>query len=243
MAADPKRTPDTLKLIKFGEDIWLVSGPTLLVAGFPYPTRMVIIRLSDGSLFIWSPIVLPDEASFEAITELGPVAYIVAPNGLHYSSLRLWKVWFPDAKFFAPPGFPKGRLDLTFDGELADTAPSAWAQDIDQVLVGGNLITTEVVFFHKASRTTIFCDLIQHFRPSDHQGWRATVARLDLLNGPEPAVPRKFRLAFVDRPAARAVLGRILAWPTENVVFAHGAPIKGEGKAFLDRAFQWLLHT
>ena len=41
-------------LQSFGDDIWLADGPIAGVAGFDYPTRMAIIRLSGGALFIWS---------------------------------------------------------------------------------------------------------------------------------------------------------------------------------------------
>lgn len=56
----------------------------------------------------------------------------------------------------------------------------------------------------------------------------------------EPAVPRKFRVAFTDRHAARQSLERILAWPTDRVIMAHGPLIAKDGQAFLRRAFRWL---
>lgn len=36
---------------KFATDIWLAEGPVASFHGFPYPTRMVLIRLADGALF------------------------------------------------------------------------------------------------------------------------------------------------------------------------------------------------
>jgi hypothetical protein len=104
----------------------------------------------------------------------------------------------------------------------------------------GNLITTEVVFFHRESGTVIFADLIQHFGPTWFAGWRAVVARLDLMTGPEPETPRKFRNAFVDRRRARAALQQILAWPAQRVLMAHAPPVESGGQAFIRRAFRWL---
>jgi hypothetical protein len=80
------------------------------------------------------------------------------------------------------------------------------------------------VFFHRQSRTVLFTDLIQHFGPAWFTGWRAVVAKLDLMVAPEPQVPRKFRTAFVNRRAARAALTRILAWPAKRVLMAHCRP-------------------
>lgn len=108
------------------------------------------------------------------------------------------------------------------------------------MVVRGNMITTEVVFFHRRSRTVIFTDLIQHFRAGWFTGWRALVARLDLMVADEPSVPRKFRAAFVDRPAARVAIRRILTWPSEKVLMAHGAPVAHGGQTFIARAFHWL---
>lgn len=42
----------------FGEDIWIGDGPVASVAGFVYPTRMIVIHLSDGSILLWSPIAM-----------------------------------------------------------------------------------------------------------------------------------------------------------------------------------------
>jgi hypothetical protein len=226
-------------LQRFGDEIWIADGPTVVTAGFRYPTRMAVIRLSDGALFVWSPIALPSELR-AAVDALGPVRHIVAPNSLHHLFLGDWRAAYPDARLYAPPGLRKRRKDIVFDDDLDDAAPPDWSGEIDQIAVRGNLITTEIVFFHRKSRTVIFTDLIQHFEPGWFTGWRALVARLDLMTSAEPAVPRKFRRAFFNRAAARAALRRILAWPAEKVLMAHGAPIESDGHAFIARAFAWL---
>jgi hypothetical protein len=231
--------PTTLQ--QFGDEIWTASGPNVAVAGFSYPTRMVVMRLSEGALFVWSPIALSDSLRL-AIDTLGPVRYVVAPNALHHLFIGEWRRAYPGAKLYAAPGLRTRRRDITFDGDLEDAPPLEWSGEIDQVVVRGNWITTEVVFFHRQSRTVIFTDLIQHFDGAWFKGWRAVIARLDLLTARAPTVPRKFRIAFVHRGAARDALFRVLAWPIENVLMAHAAPIERDGHAAVARAFQWLLH-
>ena len=108
------------------------------------------------------------------------------------------------------------------------------------MIVRGNLITTEVVFFHKASGTVIFTDLIQQFPRGFHSGWRAVVARLDLMVNDRPTVPRKFRAAFIGRKAAREALHRIKDWPAERVIMAHGPTVTRDAKGLIERAFDWL---
>lgn len=224
----------------FAENIWLVGGPTTEVFGFRYPTRTVIIRLSDGGLFVWSPTNLTDELR-SSVDALGDVRFLVAPNSLHHLFLGEWREAYPAAKLYAPPGLRHRRKDLTFDADLDDMPPPEWSRDIDQVVVRGNLITTEVAFFHYASRTAIFTDLIQHLDPSALAGWRAQVARFDLMAGPQPETPRKFRIAFFNRGAARKAIRHALAWPTARVVMAHAVPVEHEGQAFLVRVFGWLV--
>ncbi len=227
-------------LKEFGPEIWLANGPTLTAAaGFHYPTRMAVIRLTNGELVVWSPIELSD-ALRAAVQALGTVRYLAPPNSLHHTFLGDWQRAYPEAGVFAPPGLREKRKDIRFDGDFSDAPIAAWAGEIETAILRGNRITTEVVFFHCRSGTTIFTDVIQSFPPDWFAGWRALVARMDLMVAKEPSVPRKFRVAFTDRRAAREALRRILAWPTKKVLMAHGPPIIDDGQAFLRRAFRWL---
>jgi hypothetical protein len=223
----------------FGQEIWTADGPEVAVLGFRYPTRMAIIRLPDGGLFVWSPIRLTDSLRAE-VDAVGPVRHIVAPNSLHHLFLAEWKRACPEARVYAPPGLRKKRGDIVFDADLGRTPNPDWDGEINQVLMHGNLITAEVVFFHVRSGTVLFTDLIQQIPASLLSGWRAMVAKLDLMTGPEPSVPRKFRVAFTNRRAARDSLEHILAWPAEKVLMAHGSPVEKDAPAFLRRAFGWL---
>ncbi|WP_188762259.1 DUF4336 domain-containing protein [Sandarakinorhabdus glacialis] len=227
-------------LRQFGEEIWTADGPTVSVAGFRYPTRMIVIRLSDGALFVWSPTALSSELQV-AIDRLGPVRYIVAPNTLHHMFVGEWQTAYPAAKSHAVPALRTKRPDLKWDRDLEDVPGTEWSNQIDQVVVGGNRITTEVVFFHHQSCTAIFADLIQHFEPGWFSGWRAIVAKLDFLTAIRPTVPRKLRMTVRDRSAARNAVLRILTWPTVAVLTAHGAPITRDGRDAIVHAFDWLL--
>ena len=200
---------------------------------------MAIIRLANNELFVWSPVPLSEELRDET-DALGNVRYLVAPNSLHHLYVSEWKAAYPDAVICATGELKKKRPDLGIGAELDDEPISGWAGEIDQVLMRGNLITTETVFFHRKSGTALFTDLLQQLPKGRFSGWRGMIAKLDLMTEPEPAVPRKFRVAFTDRKAARAALDRIVPWPAEKVVMAHGTPVTGSGRAFLFRAFDWL---
>jgi hypothetical protein len=227
-------------LEQFGHEIWIADGSEVAVIGFHYPTRMAVIRLSGGGLFLWSPIPLTDRVRAE-VDGLGEVCHIVAPNSLHHLFVPEWKRAYPSAKVYTPPGLREKRRDIEFDDDLGNVPIPDWAGEIDQALMLGNVITTEVVFFHVKSGTVLFTDLIQQFPANWFSGWRAFIAKIDLMVAPEPSVPRKFRVAFTNRRAARASLERILAWPAKKVLMAHGTPVTEDGNAFMGRAFGWLI--
>ena len=41
-------------LTPFGQDIYFADGPSVSFYGFPYSTRMAVIRLSTGKVRVWS---------------------------------------------------------------------------------------------------------------------------------------------------------------------------------------------
>lgn len=228
-------------LKEFGQEIWIAEGSDVVAAlGFHYPTRMVVIRLAGGALFVWSPVELTDSPR-AAIDALGEVRYLIAPSTLHDRFIADWKRAYPSAQTCAAPELAAKRTDIAFDIELAGAPAADWPVEIDYVVMQGNALTSEVVFFHRPSRTVIFTDLIQQFPVGWFSGWRAMVAKWDLMLGSEPSVPRKFRVASTDRRAARAALERILAWPVEKVLMAHGTPVTEGARAYLRRAFGWLM--
>ncbi len=228
-------------LREFGREIWTAEGSEVVaMLGFRYPTRMAVVRLPGGNLFVWSPVALTDAIRAE-VDALGKVGYLVAPNALHHLFVADWKQAYPGARLYAAPGLREKRKDLSIENELDGTSVPEWSGQIEYVVVRGNAITSEAVFFHIESGTVIFTDLIQQLPSRWFSGWRAIVAKWDLMLGAEPSVPRKFRLAFTDRRTARASIARILAWPAEKVLMAHGTPVTRDGQAFLRRAFRWLI--
>jgi hypothetical protein len=228
------------QLLQFGPEIWAADGPVTSFHGFPYPTRMAVIRLSDGNLFVWSPVALTDSLA-ASVNALGPVRHLVSPNALHHLFVGQWKSAYPAARLYGTRRLRRKRLGLSFDAELSDASDPEWAADIEQVVVHGSFALTEVVFFHRGSRTVLFADLIQNFPPDWFKGWRGFLARHGGIVAPNPGAPCDWRASFINRRAARNSLGKVLAWPIERVLIAHGDPPTGHGAAFVHRAFTWLV--
>lgn len=226
-------------LAEFGPSIYTAEGPTVSFYGFPYPTRMAVVRLSDGSAWVWSPVALSDELA-RAVEDIGPVQHIVSPNKIHHLFLAEWGTRWPEAKVYAPPGLAQRKPELRFDAELGDEADPAWAADIDQTIFRGSLAMEEVAFFHRASRTAIICDLIQRHPASSTKGWKGMLMRLDSLVGKNGSTPREWRATFLRRGPARDARDRVLAWGAERLLIAHGECAQTDATAIISRALRWI---
>lgn len=222
-----------------GDDIWLAEGPTVSFLSFPYPTRMAVVRLPSGGLWIWSPIELTDPLAHE-VEALGHVAHLVSPNKIHHLFMGQWQERYPDAALWASPGLPRRRPELCVRGVLGDEAPEAWRGIIDQVVMRGSFAVTEVLFHHRPSRVTLVCDLIQKLDPETTTGFKGAILRANGLVGPDGSTPKEWRLSFVRRAQARRARDEALGWDTEQLVIAHGFWIRRDGRRVLRRDLAWL---
>lgn len=233
------------RLESIGPEIWLSDGPVVDFFGFPYSTRMVIVRLTSGALWVWSPIALDPELEAE-VRALGPVAHLISPNKLHHLYLGAWQKAFAEATMWGLPSVQTKRGDLEFDGTLDETPPEEWREVIDQVVFSGSPFMDECVFFHRPSRTAIFADLSENFsrevlaHDQRWSWWKRIVARLWHITEPFGMAPLEWRLSFLNRQKARAALDKIESWQAEQVVMAHGQWVREHGATFIERSFRWL---
>ena len=226
-------------LQEFAQSLYVAEGPTVSFYGFPYPTRMAVVRLSDGSAWVWSPVALTD-GLVESVESIGPVRFIVSPNKIHHLFLSEWASRWPDARLYAPPGLAKRKPELKFDAELGDTADPAWAADIDQVIFHGSIAMKEVVFFHRQSSCAIVCDLIQRHSEAGMTGWKGALMRLDSLVGEHGSTPREWRASFVGRKAARSAREKLLSWKPERLLIAHGECAQTGASEIIADSLSWI---
>ncbi len=226
-------------LEEFGPSLYLADGPTVSFYGFPYPTRMAIARLADGSAWVWSPIALTAELE-RAVDAIGPVRQIVSPNKIHHLFLAEWARRWPDARLHSPPGLARRKPELRFHAELGDVADPAWADEIDQTIFRGSFALEEVAFFHRPSRTAIVGDLVQRHDPARLGGLKGMLMRLDGLVGERGSAPRELRASFLRRGPARAARTKVLGWKPERLVIAHGACAREDATGILARALDWI---
>lgn len=205
----------------------------------PFETRMTIIKLSDDSLWVHSPITL-NTGLRQQIDELGTVRNMVAPNMFHHLSLGDWSDKYPKANIWAAPGLEKKRKDLEFTGVLQDNPESLWKNDIDQCYFQGSFVLNEVVFLHKVSKTLILTDLIQNHDPEKDNWFWKLVKKMNGALAPNGGVPKDLKLTIRKKQLAGQSLDRILGWDFDKIIISHGLCIRENAKTRLTEIFSWL---
>jgi hypothetical protein len=239
-------------LIEVASNIWTIEADDFVYfrppmqPRYPYPYRTVVIRLDDGSLFIHSPIRLTPDIRAD-IDALGTAKYVVSPNHIHHLHMGDWSQAYPDARLYASPRLAQKRKDLTFYKTLSTNTPEPeWAGQIEQCVFGSDEGRAgwcdEIAFFHRASRTAIFADMIMDFDPAI----LTPVARVTTRwNQMYRHTPRGMQFAHIfGRASLRRSLETVRAWEPEHVTIAHSPWLCLDGKQqvaeFLDSAFDWL---
>jgi hypothetical protein len=141
---------------------------------------------------------------------------------------------------FAAPGVadrvPAVRPARTLPAE----APESWRRDVElEAFVAPNGFT-EAVLFHRPSSTLVLTDLAFHLTSFasgfDRLVWRA----FGVPAGFGPSRSARWTL-LRDRDAVRPFLRRLLEWPFERIVVAHGDPIERSGREVFRRAYAAML--
>jgi hypothetical protein len=243
-AHEPYAPLGTLKAVADG--LWIVDGPEIgmraLGLTIPFPTRMTVARLPDGTLWLHSPIEWTADLG-RSLEALGPIRHLVAPNTLHYWFLPDWSRHYPQARTYGPAALERtARRPVRLDETLSDSPPEAWKASFDQCVVAGRLLT-EVDFFHRPSRTLILTDLIENFEPKRVRPqllrW---LVRASGAAAPDGKAPIDMQLGFAgNRKAVRKAVQRMIGWAPDRIVLAHGLCYPANGTAELRRAFRWVL--
>lgn len=221
-------------LSPFVDNIWTDTRKVKFF-GVETGTRMTIVRLTDGGLFVLSPVAL-DEDTRRAVDTLGEVRAVVAPSIFHHLYVGSWMAAYPKAVFAACPGLEWKRTDLAFTCVLGDLPHSIWTKDLEQVYFSARR-ENELDFFHKPSGTLLCTDALLNLSTHPLRSTRF-VARL--MGNSAPGVGWMEPLMVRDRKLARRQVDRMLAWDFDRIILAHGALIERNGKEVLRSAYAWL---
>jgi len=227
--------PSVALFSELAPNLWTLKQ-SLRLFGVDLGTRMTVARLDDGALWVHSPVSL--EVVRDALSGLGEVNHVIAPNRFHHLSIGDYES-LPTAKLFIAPGLAKKRPELRVDAELDSSCPAAWDEAFEAELFGGAPMLSETVFFHRSSRTLIACDLVFNICAESAPSARFAFRCLGAYNRLGPTLVE--RLLIRDRKAARRSLEKILDWPFERVLMAHGEVAAGtEVRERIRDAYRWL---
>lgn len=212
-------------------DIGIVDGPFeyLTIVGvrlpLPFTTRMTIVRLTNGDLFLHSPIKFNDRLATE-LQALGTIRHLVSPNQFHYAHIGEWAKAFPEATAWASPRVRERararHIDIDFTRDLDADPPAEWRRELDQTLFPGGYFK-EFIFLHKASKTLILTDTIINLELDKiTEPWR-TATKLSGMYHPHGQIFFGMRLALLlQRRKAKAAFGKIHSWQPQRILLSHG---------------------
>lgn len=210
-------------LVQHAPHLWSVESPVPGIPGGSFPRRMMVVRLSDGSLLLHNGVPL-DDAGLALLRDLGRPSILVIPNAFHCidahavrerlglrvlcpaaCAAQVGSVVQVDGHLDALPADPRLRfvpLDGTRNGEgvlfVADGSGAAAS-----LLVGDCLLN------------------VPHL-----PGFWGLVWRLAGFTGDARCGPVWLKRAVADRRALRASLERVAAEPgLARIVPSHGPVI------------------
>lgn len=216
------------------ETVWHATQP-LQFGPIAISTRMTVVRLSDGSLWVHSPIA-PTRELIDEIAALGRVGHVIAPNRSHHLFFLRFLSAFPSARGYIARGLESKRPDLKGFPELPSVAP--WGGELHGFFIEGLPVLDETVWFHPATGTLVLTDLLFCFS-NENRGLTAWVARLLGVRG-RLAMSRTMKLMVKDKSALRRSVTPLLSLPVQRVIVAHDQIVCEQPAARLAQAFAWL---
>src|SRR3990170_2461458 len=121
---------------EFDENLWVAEDEKFSVGGLQIGTRMTIIRLEDGVLFVHSPIALSKTIN-DSIDSIGKPRFIIAPNTMHHLFLKQFYDQYSDTELYTVPSLRKKLTDLPPAKGLLDEMDYPLSKEIKQHNVMG----------------------------------------------------------------------------------------------------------
>lgn len=221
-------------LTPFAKDIWTDTRNATFF-GVECGSRMTVVRLRSGGLFVHSPVAL-DEETQRQVRALGEVRAVVAPSLFHHLYVAQWMAAFPSALYAACPGLDWKRADLPWNVVLGDQPHPIWAGEIEQVYFSARR-ENEIDFYVPDQKVMICADALLNISTLPAKSARLAAK---LMGNHAPGVGWMEYLMVRDRRLARRQVDRILAWDFDRIVLSHGSMIDRDGQSVVQRAYAWL---
>jgi hypothetical protein len=214
--------------------LWYAQQP-LKFGPVSLTTRMTVLRLRDGSLWVHSPIS-PTPGLIDELAKIGTVRYVVAPNKTHHVFFLAFLHAHPSAQGFIAVGLESKRPDLSHFQHVPYDAP--WGSEIQSFFIEGLPVLNERVYFHSDTGTLILTDLLFYFSETN-RGVTALVSRLLGVHG-KLGMSRTMKFAIKDKQALVRSVQPLFSLPIQRVVVAHDQIVDEQPVEKLRQAFAWL---
>ncbi|KAG5925397.1 hypothetical protein E4U42_004321 [Claviceps africana] len=229
--------------------------------------RGTLVKLTSGSLAVFSPAALTEESKAKVAELGGQVAYIVALDFEHHIFISEWAKQYPGAKIIGPEGLLEKRAKQHKDPKINNDSFAVvftkankhsvkigddFDADFDYEYVDGHA-NKEIVFHYKPDRVLIEADLMfnlpaveQYSRVPDGQKPGGLADRLfqsTQSTAGDATWMKRFNwyLTAKDRPSLNESVKRIDQWDFTTLIPCHGDVIEGNAKDMFRKVFQWHL--
>lgn len=214
----------------------------LFIFGMNLNVRMAIVRYFHPSnkkkplLWVHSPIPLNEDLKHQ-LDSIGTISIVVAPNCFHHLFVEDWMHTYPDAEFWAAPGLPEKRPELTFDYTLDQNPTDMWPEQIQKTPILGMPNVNEYVFFDTVSSflfLTDFCSLLP-------QGnWQ--LQTFAWLNNVHKRMGQSFlfRYQIKDKEIFVQSLHIMMTWNFKRIHLCHNTVVTEQAKSSLKNAIRWI---
>ena len=224
------------KLVPMGERILSVVGQISMPLA-NLPRRMVVVRLRDGRLVIFSAIAL-DDTEMARLEAFGRPAFLVVPSDKHRLDAHAWKGRYPSIEVVTPRGAGNKVADVV---AVDATSPDFGDDAVRFVTVAGTDEHESALIVRADEGTTLVVnDVVGNIR--DAKGIGGWVLGLAGFAGDEPRIPRVVKKLLIRDP--KALQAQLREWSKlerlERILMSHGDPIERDAKAVLEKLAQQL---
>ncbi|HEU0032398.1 MAG TPA: DUF4336 domain-containing protein [Kofleriaceae bacterium] len=214
--------------------IWASERPVWF-RGVRLRARTSVIRLDDGGLLVHSPAP-PSDAWTTEVAALGPVRWLVVPNGFHHLGTPAAAAAFPEAKVVAPRSAAAKNPALRIDLDIRDPAFAAAVPELVAYPLDGVPFLDETLLYHVPTQTLFGADVVLRADRGDHWTWRFAARLLGCFE--RVRVPPDVKKQVADRAAAARSLRALEPLAVQRVVIAHGIVLEQAPLAQLLDAWQ-----
>ncbi|MDB1125693.1 DUF4336 domain-containing protein [Vibrio algarum] len=204
--------------------------------GLSHIHRMVVIRLSDGSIVIHNPIDLSIKLQHE-LSKLGSIKSIICASPSYHQYLSDWWLSYPEALFYATPTLIQKRSDLNFDGALSNYAPLTWKNELLQTPLLGFDKPRKIIFCDPESRTLILSDHLLAVQESLPIGQKLLTWAHGINQ--DLKIPYSDKRHLSNMAALRASIQEVMTWPFDKLLSSNGLSIEQDAKKQFYQAFWW----